>query len=333
MRPYLHQFPLLIVIISVCLQSTVLSQALPRRENNLIPAQVEKLYTKGLRYLTNTQNNDGSWGGGSGARPGVVGLCVLAFLAYGEDPNHGPQSTKIRKAIGYLIAKQNAEGYWGSQMYDHGFATLALAECYGMIDDKRIAPALKKAVALIVKAQKNNSRGAWRYTPETRNADTTVSGCQIVALLAARNAGIPVDDKVIDKALAYMKSCRSVSGGYGYTSKSSGRVTLTAIGSLCYSLAKRKDEKGYDKTTEFLKKNIRSQDGTYPYYFRYYMSQALFQANEELWQAWNKDNIRILSASQLSDGSWAGNHGNAYSTAGALLSLALNYRFLPIYEK
>ena len=99
MRPYLHQFPLLIVIISVCLQSTVLSQALPRRENNLIPAQVERLYTKGLRYLTNTQNNDGSWGGGSGARPGVVGLCVLAFLAYGEDPNHGPQSTKIRKAI------------------------------------------------------------------------------------------------------------------------------------------------------------------------------------------------------------------------------------------
>jgi len=63
------------------------------------------------------------------------------------------------------------------------------------------------------------------------------------------------------------------------------------------------------------------------------MSQALFQANEELWQLWNKENIRILSASQLSDGSWAGNHGNSYSTAGALLSLALNYRFLPIYEK
>jgi len=63
------------------------------------------------------------------------------------------------------------------------------------------------------------------------------------------------------------------------------------------------------------------------------MSQALFQANDELWQEWNKDNIRLLSVTQLGDGSWAGNHGNAYSTAGALLSLALNYAFLPIYEK
>ena len=63
------------------------------------------------------------------------------------------------------------------------------------------------------------------------------------------------------------------------------------------------------------------------------MSQALFQANDELWKEWNKDNIRLLSVTQLGDGSWAGNHGNAYSTAGALLSLALNYAFLPIYEK
>lgn len=333
MRIRFQHFPLAILAITLCLGPAAHSQSLPRRQNDVISAQVETMYAKGLRYLSNSQDGEGSWGGGSGARPGVVGLCALAFLAHGEDPNHGSQAQKIRKAIGYLISKQNAAGYMGPQMYDHGFATLALAECYGMVEDKRIAPALKKAVALIVKAQKVNSRGGWRYTPETTHADTTVSGCQIVALLAARNAGIPVDDKVIAKGLAYMKSCRSSNGSYGYTSKGSGRLTLTAIGSLCYSLAKRKNEAGYNKSTEYLKKNIRAQDGTYPYYFRYYMSQALFQADEELWQAWNKDNIRLLSATQLPDGSWAGNHGNAFSTAGALLSLALNYRFLPIYEK
>ena len=329
----IYKLPIILAGFGLCLSSIAEAQTLPRRQNDVIPAQVEAMYTKGLRYLSNTQDSEGGWGGGSGARPGVVGLCIMAFLAHGEDPNHGPHAQKIRKALTYLISKQNSEGYMGPQMYDHGFATLALAECYGMVDDKSIAPALKKAVALIVKAQKVNSRGAWRYTPETTHADTTVSGCQIVALLAARNAGIPVDDKVIDKGLAYMKSCRSSNGAYGYTSKSSGRLTLTAIGSLCYSLAKRKDEAGFAKSTEYLKKNIRAQDGTYPFYFRYYMSQALFQADEELWKAWNKDNIRLLSATQLPDGSWAGNHGNAFSTAGALLSLALNYRFLPIYEK
>ena len=312
------------------------AQSLPRRQNDTIPVQVETMYTRGLRYLSNSQTAEGSWGGGhSGSRPGVVGLCTLAFLAHGEDPNHGPYAQKIRKAIGYLVKKQkeNEQGYMGPQMYDHGFATLALAECYGMVDDPRIAPALKKAVDLILKSQETNPRHAWRYDPSTRTADTTVSGCQIVALLAARNAGIPVPDSAINKALAYMKSCRNSKGSYGYTSSGSGRLTLTAIGSLCYSLAKKKDEKGFAKSTAYLKQNIKSQEGTYPYYFRYYMSQALFQADEELWNQWNKDNIRLLSVTQLPDGSWAGNHGNPFSTAGALLSLALNYRFLPIYEK
>jgi len=310
-------------------------QSLPRRQNDVIPAQVETMYARGLRYLSNSQDASGAWGGGSGSRPGVVALCTLAFLAHGEDPNNGSYSQKISKALNYLLEKQkeSAEGYMGPQMYDHGFATLALAECYGMIDDKRIAPALKKAVALILKAQKVNPRHGWRYDPTTRHTDTTVSGCQIVALLAARNAGVAVPDDAIAKGLAYMRSCRGANGAYGYTSKGGGRLTLTAIGSLCYSLAKKKDEAGYKKSTEFLKQNIRAQDNSYPFYFRYYMSQALFQADEELWNAWNKDNIRLLSVTQLPDGSWAGNHGNAFSTSGALLSLALNYRFLPIYEK
>ena len=330
----LHSLAALITT-AAFLPSTAGAQSLPRRQNDVIPAQVETIYTRGLRYLSNSQNGEGGWGTGSGNRPGVVGLCILAFLAHGEDPNHGPYSQKIRNSIGFLVKKQEegADGYMGPQMYDHGFATLALAECYGMVDDKRIAPALKKAVDLILKSQKSNPRHGWRYSPTDRSADTTVSGCQIVALLAARNAGIPVPDSAIAKGLAYMKSCRSSNGGYGYTSRGSGRTTLTAIGSLCYALAKKKDEAGYAKSTEYLKQRIREQDGSYPFYFRYYMSQALFQADEELWEAWNKDNIRLLSAVQLPDGSFAGNHGNAFSTAGSLLSLALNYRFLPIYEK
>jgi hypothetical protein len=63
------------------------------------------------------------------------------------------------------------------------------------------------------------------------------------------------------------------------------------------------------------------------------MAQALFQADETAWEKWNKDNTRLLSAAQLPDGSFAGTYGNAYTTAAACLSLALNYRFLPIYEK
>lgn len=41
----------------------------------------------------------------------------------------------------------------------------------------------------------------------------------------------------------------------------------------------------------------------------------------------------IWGASQAPNGSWFSDHSAAYSTSAALLSLALNYRFLPIYEQ
>jgi hypothetical protein len=63
------------------------------------------------------------------------------------------------------------------------------------------------------------------------------------------------------------------------------------------------------------------------------MSQALFHADEEIWNEWNTRNIRYLGTIQSPSGSFPGNQGPAFSTAGALLSLALNYRYLPIYEK
>jgi len=309
-------------------------QGIPRRQQDPIPASVETMYVKGLRYMSINQNADGSWNGTYGNYPGIVGLSVLAFLAHGEDPNHGPYAKNIKSGLDFILKQQkSSNGYIGTSMYNHGFATLALAEAYGMVDDERLAPALKNAVSLILSAQKRNSRGAWRYTPDSSDADSTVAGCQIVALLAARNAGIPVPDDAIKKGLKYMASCRSSNGGYGYTSRGGGKPTLTAIGSLCLSLAKNKKEEGFKNSLEFLKKQLDYRDSHYPFYFEYYMSQALFHADEETWKIWNDKNIRLLSTIQAADGSWSSSKGPTYSTAGALLSLALNYRFLPIYEK
>ena len=310
------------------------AQSLPRRQDDPIPPQVESMYTKGLRYLAESQGENGAWPDASGSEPGVVGLCVMAFLAHGQDPNHGPYAQNIKRGLDYILSRQQgSNGYIGSSMYNHGFATLALAESYGMVRDERLAKALKDAVDLILNAQKRNPRGAWRYSPESPDADTTVTGCQIVALYAARNAGIPVPDEAFKKSLAYMARCRGLDGGYGYTSSGSGKPTLTAIGSLTLSLAKAKDSKGFKASLDYLRNNLNYRDKYYPYYFEYYMSQALFHANDDLWEEWNSRNIRYLSVLQARDGSWPGDKGQAFSTAGALLSLALNYRFLPIYEK
>ena len=312
----------------------VLSQNLPGRVDDLIPAQAELIYERGLQYLAKSQSDKGNWSDSVGSEPGVVGLCVAAFLAHGEDPNHGQYARNIRLGIDFVLSQQNEKnGYIGSSMYNHAFATKALAESYGVLDDPRIAPALKKAVDLILSSQQKNRFGAWRYTPESRDADTTVTGCQMLALFAARNAGLAIPDTSIKKGLDYLTLMRAKDGSYGYTSSSGGKPTLTAIGSLCLSLAKERDSTGYQASLTYLKNNIDYRDRYYPFYFEYYMSQALFHADEATWKEWNARNIRYLGTVQSPDGSFPGNQGLSFNTAGALLSLALNYRFLPIYEK
>jgi hypothetical protein len=314
--------------------SSSFGQGLPSRGDDRVPAQVDLIYERGLRYLAEKQNSEGCWDDGAGSEPGVVGLCVAAFLAHGEDPNNGPYAKVIRKGIDYIISNQNsANGYIGSSMYNHAFATKALAESYGVIEHPKVEKALEKAVELILSSQKRNRFGAWRYTPDSRDADTTVTGCQVVSLFAARNAGMSVPDEAIKKALAYLASCRGGDGSYGYTSAAGGKPTLTAIGSLCLSLAKEKESKGYAASLAYLKKNLDYRDRYYPYYYEYYMSQALFHADSETWDEWNSRNIRYLATIQSADGSFPGSQGQAFSTSGALLSLALNYRYLPIYEK
>ena len=297
-------------------------QGLLNRQDDKIPAQVDLIYERGLTYLAERQNDEGYWNDSAGSEPGVVGLCVASFLAHGEDPNNGPYAETIRKGIDYIISKQNtANGYIGSSMYNHAFATKALAESYGVIKHPKLAESLKQAVDLILSAQKRNRFGAWRYTPESRDADTTVTGCQIVSLFAARNAGMDVPDEAIKKGLAYLSSCRGNDGSYGYTSSAGGKPTLTAIGSLCLSLAKDKDSKGYQASMAYLEKNLDFRDRYYPYYYEYYMSQALFHGDEEIWGDWNERNIRYLGTIQSPDGSFPGSQGPAFSTCrGAAIS-------------
>ena len=313
------------------------AQGLGRRGADVIPTDVEISYTKGLKFLAKMQSPDGSFSkdnAGYSKQPGITGVCVLAFLAHGEDAEHGPYADNIKKGIDFILKQQNTNGYIGQSMYNHGFATLALAEAYGMMNDDRLAGALQKSVALLTSSQDRNPKGAWRYSPQDMTADTTVAGCQLVALLAARNAGIAVPDKNIDKALAYLASCRSANGTYGYTSKSSGRSTLTAIGSLCMSLAKKKDDKSFNTVTKSLTTRNFSLGHHYEYYHEYYMAQALFHADEEEWAKWNEKNSRVMTSAQAPDGGWSDNRlGRSGATGFALLSMALNYRFLPIYEK
>ena len=94
-------------------------------------------------------------------------------------------------------------------MYNHGFATLALAEYYGLTNDTSIGPALKKATNLIVSAQKTNPKGAWRYSPESKDADTTVTGAQMVALFAAKMQVLKFQTRRFPKVKSFFSNAKT----------------------------------------------------------------------------------------------------------------------------
>jgi hypothetical protein len=302
-----------------------------------VSPEVERIYERGLNFLAASQTEDGSFPGNYGAEPATAALAMLAMFAHGDDPNYGPYAKSIKRDLAFILGRVNARtGYIGSSMYNHGFCTLALAEAYGAVQDPRIAPALKKAVDLILTSQARNPFKAWRYTPDAQDADSTVSGACFVALVAARNAGLRVPDKAIDGALKFYSDCQSPGdGGIGYL-PGSGRngSATTAIGVAVYAYARKRDQPVFIRALKSLKQTDQSPNGGgYPFYFEYYASQALFQADVKSWEAWNEKRVKQLIDTQNEDGSWDAGMGSGISTAFGLLSIALNYRYLPIYER
>ena len=326
---------LLTLILYYSLFSSLGGQDLFEQSNDSLVQEIDETYRKGLEFLAEKQEETGCWTDNSyGSQPGVVGMAILAFLARGDDPEFGPYRLHVKRAMNFLLKQQNQEtGYIGSSMYNHGFATLALAEAYGLTNDLRLGPALEKASKLIVSSQKSNPKGGWRYSPDSQDADSTISGAQLVALFAARNAGIKVPEEAIEKGKAFLLSCQDSNGGFGYTAASGANLPRSAIGSLILSLAKDTNTDAYRNSVEFLKENSQFGDQGHKYYSLYYTSQAMFRASPSLWNSWNSQNFKRLQSTQTEKGSWNGNYGQTFATSAALLSLALNYRYLPIYER
>ncbi len=217
-------------------------------------------------------------------------------------------------------------------MYNHGFSTLALAEAYGYVHDDRLGPALQKAVDLILSSESRNPNNAWRYSPDSPDADTTVSGAQMVALFAARNAGIGVPEDAIRKALRFFVNCQTADGGIGYTGPGGPDGARTAIGAVVFSLAKQQKTAAFRSAVEYLNANPSDEGGYHPYYL-YYAAQAYFRVSQRAFDTWNAQNVKALTVTQLDDGSWSSGLGPTFTTAASLLSIALNYRLLPIYER
>ena len=300
-------------------------------ENEITPAQ-RKAIDKGLKWLADNQGLDGSFGDAA-----FTSLAGIAFMADGNMPDEGPYGKQVAKALDFIIKNAQESGLLTTgDMYGQGFATLFLAEVYGTTQRQDVKEKLQKAVLLLKNCQ--NPQGGWRYQPAPNDADISVTICEVMALRAARNAGIKVPKTVIDKALDYVHKSQCPDGGFMYTLGSGGSAfprSAAGMAILYYSGVYSGPE--IDKGLKYLAGHIPGKGENamsgHTFYGNYYGTQAMFMAGGDNWSQWWPAVREMLIKRQAENGSWTGEASEQYATSMALIILQVPNRLLPILQK
>jgi len=313
----------------------------------LITPETQKAIDAGLNFLAVRQHTDGSFGSGSVYRRNVAvsALAGMAFLSAGHTPGRGKYGDHVSRTVDFLLESAEPSGYIirpdsaaHGPMYGHGFATLFLAEVYGMSPRDDVRTALKSAVQLIVNSQ--NKEGGWRYDPDGRDADISVTVCQMMALRAARNSGIAVPKATVDQCLDYVRRSQNTDGGYRYQAGQSPRSAFPRSAAAIVALYSAGIYEGRDieRALHYLQRHQPEGDllkyEPHYYYGHYYAVQAMWHAGGSSWEAWYPAIRDELLARQLPDGSWPDQLvNNEYATAMACLILQMPNNYLPIFQR
>ena len=303
---------------------------------------------KGLKYLLSTQNKDGSWDsdGEGGHSVGITSLALMAFMSKAHFPGFGPHGDELNRGMKWMLkeAKTRPDGYLGTVMYEHGLATLALSEMWGMCrdpdDDDAIQKALEKAVEVILRSQ--NPGGGWRYQPQADGGeDTSCTQTVFHALASARQAGIVVPNETISKLVNYLKTSHNTeTGGFTYAPQGRAKVTIacTAGGAYIAQLAGQRDTEMVNAALRYLKSQspgIITGNTHYYYYAHYYAIQAMVQAGDDEYSKWYPQIRDALISKQNAQRAWGKvtKQGISYETPMAIIILATPHRYIPIYQR
>jgi len=217
-------------------------RAAARDEIDTSEDAVREAIRGGIAYLLESQRPDGSWGGvrdatfTSGfADPGTyhawtvatTALATLALLDLGEGPE---ARAAADRGVDYLVANADlrrpaewdVDNVWGLVF---GLRTLARADRdprYAATErDEAIRGAAERMIRGLARYQ--SPRGGWGYyasagtlwLPEWATSFTTAVG--VIALVEAREAGLPVPEKVLRAAVRAVERCRLPNGAYSYS--------------------------------------------------------------------------------------------------------------------
>ncbi|MEM9646213.1 MAG: hypothetical protein AAF989_14580, partial [Planctomycetota bacterium] len=169
---------------------------------------------KGLNFLRKTQSSRGRWN--TQVYPtALAALAGTAMIGSGSTTTQGPYANEIALAADFIISKSRDNGLIGDPKtdprytYGHGFSMLFLSQVLGeeglLERREEIVDVLTRAVTFSGSAQ--TAAGGWGYVSAHEGNDfdegsTTIT--QVQGLRGCRNAGIPVNGEVIEKAKEYI---------------------------------------------------------------------------------------------------------------------------------
>ncbi|MGE0607192.1 MAG: hypothetical protein AB7O62_08880 [Pirellulales bacterium] len=313
---------------------------------------------KGLQWIVAHQRPDGSWNfnhlheqrcpdmcrntGTAGTTTGATAVALLALLGAGETHTSGRYTDQIRRGLYYLSHKaietpQGVDLQEGT-MYAQGLATIALCEAYAMTKDENLRPWAQGAIDYVAYAQ-DPKGGGWRYIPQ-EPGDMTVTGWQLMALKAGQLAQLSVPSIALHNANKFLDQVQSEEGSlYGYQ-KPGGEHTTTAVGLLCRMY------QGWPRRHRALQRGMVNLyqwgPSDHDMYYNYYATAALHHYGGGFFERFHADMRAMLLKTQATrgheNGSWffASTHcdpgGRLLSTALAVMTLEVYYRYLPLYQ-
>ena len=319
----------------------------------LVNKKTRSAIDKGLKFLARKQiragRNKGAFGN-SGYPSGVAvtSLAGLAFMCSGSTPVSGPYAKNIADCADFVVRNSRDTGYIArtdgsgfSNMYGHGYAMLFLAQVCGMSTNDVVAKKLRNAIKLTCSIQ--NDEGGWRYQPRKSSADLSITICQIMAMRAARDAGLQVPDEVRTKCIEYVKKSQKSDGSFQYTLRG-GRTTvaLTAAGVVSLYSAGIYEGENIEKALKWIMQRKPSKSGSASvspmnyYYAHYYAVQAMWHAqfkHPDYWNEWYQAIRDELVDRKRSGSEWPDSRvGAEFGTAMACIILQMPFNYLPIFS-
>jgi len=191
---------------------------------DLDPDEVRAALDGAIRYLKNTQKQDGAWEEFREYPGGTTALCTLALLSAGltkDDP-------AVHRALFYLRQFPPE----GGKTYTVALQTMV----YAMADPQRDKLLIQRNVAWLEAAQIKGSgtpgyNGGWSYDISGGVPDNSNVQYAILGLYEAERAGALVKPETWQAAKSYLEGCQKADGSWYYRPLvTEGSLTMTSAG-------------------------------------------------------------------------------------------------------